>query len=332
MNRLFGTAGAAVYLLSAWSLSLSLTHAQPAGRVPHLCFLTFDPGSTLRANRYGDFFGALRNLGYQDGKTLRVDYFSAEGNSARFAALANECVKRRVDVIVASSTPAALAAKRATKTIPIVITPLGDPVGSGLVDSLSRPGGNLTGTTFVAPAMAAKRMELLKEAVPSVSRVLVLSYLVDPIAPPQVEQIKAVAERLAVKLLIREIRSPEDLPAAFEAGARESVDAVMPTNESIFMANRQRVIELASKHRLPGIYWNRAFAEAGGLIVYAANLPSLNARSAAYVDRVLKGAKPGDLPIEQPSSFELIVNLKAAKALGISIPKLLVMRADRVIE
>ena len=319
-------------LLASMHLPSTLTHAQPAEGTPRLCFLTFDPGSTLRSNRYGDFFDALRKLGYQDGRTVRVDYFSAEGNSERFAALAAECVKRRASVIVASTTPAALAAKRATSTIPIVLTPLGDPVGSGLVDSLSRPGGNVTGTTQSAPAMAAKRMELLKEAVPHVSRVLVLSYLIDPIAPPQVEQIKVVAEKLGVKLLIREIRTAEDLSAAFEAGARENVDAVMPTNESIFVANRRRVIELASKYRLPAIYFNLAFAEAGGLMVYAANLPSLNARSAAYVDRVLKGVKPADLPIEQPSKFDFVVNLKAANALGISIPQTLLMRADQVIQ
>jgi putative tryptophan/tyrosine transport system substrate-binding protein len=327
MNRLVGMVAIAHLLVAA-----SSAHAQPAGGTARMCFLTFDPGSTMKSNRYGDFFGALRNLGYQDGKTLRVEYLSAEGKSERFPALAAECVKRRVDVIVASSTPAALAAKKATSTIPIVITPLGDPVGSGLVSSLSRPGGNLTGTTLLAPAIAAKRMELLKEAVPRVSRVLVLSYLIDPIAPPQVEQIKAVAEKLGVKVVIREIRTAEDLPAAFEAGARENVDAVMPTNESIFVANRQRVIELASKHRLPGIYFHRAFAQDGGLLVYAPNLPLLQARSAAYVDQVLKGAKPADLPIEQPSKFELIVNLKAANALGISMPQLLLLRADELIQ
>lgn len=328
MNLAFGLASAMLLL----TLVQTPSHAQPAGVMPRLCFLTFDPGSTLRSNRYGDFFGALRNLGYHDGKTLRVDYFSAEGSSERFPDLASDCVKRRADVIVATTTPAALAAKRATKTIPIVITPLGDPVGSGLVASLSRPGGNLTGTTQAAPAMAAKRMEMLKEAVPRVSRVLVLSYLVDPIAPPQVEHIKTVAAKLGVKLVIREIRTADDIPAAFEAGARENVDAVMPTNESIFVANRQRVVELASKYRLPGMYFNRAFAEAGGLLVYAPNLAPLNARSAAYVDRVLKGAKPADLPIEQPSSFELIVNLKTANALGVSMPKVLLMRADQLIQ
>lgn len=320
-----------IFLLACLSFA-AVAAAQSGSAKARLCFLTFDPGSTLQSNRYGAFFNALRGLGYEGGRTLQVEYFSAEGKNERFAALADECVKRRVDVIVASTTPAALAAKRATKTIPIVITPLGDPVGSGLVDSLSHPGGNLTGTTLAAPALAAKRMELLKEAVPRVSRVLVLSYLIDPIAPPQVEQIKTVAERLRVNLVIREIRTAEDLAAAFEAGAREKVDAFIPTNESIFVANRQRVIELAAKYRLPGIYFNRAFAEAGGLMVYTPNLAPLQARSAVYVDRVLKGAKPADLPIEQPSRFELIVNLKAANALGISIPPTLMLRVDQVIQ
>jgi len=319
-------------LLGLLGLLPSAAHAQSPEGTPRLCFLTFDPGSTLQSNRYGDFFNALRDLGYQHGRNLHVDYLSAEGKGERFASLAAECVKRRANVIVPSTTPAALAAKKATASIPIVTTPLGDPVASGLVASLARPSGNVTGTTLMASAIAAKRMELLKELLPRVSRVLVLSYLTDPIAPPQVAEIGKVADRLGVKVLVREIRTAEDLAPAFEAGAKEKAEAVLTTKESIFLTNRQRVIDLATRYRMPGIYWNRAFAEAGGPMAYAANRALLEARSAAYVERVLKGAKPADLPIEQPAKFELIVNVRAAKALGITIPPSLMLRADEVIQ
>jgi putative ABC transport system substrate-binding protein len=310
----------------------SLARAQPSTGPAQICFLTFDPGSTMRSNRFGDFFNALSNLGYRQGKNVQVHYLSAEGRNENFPVLADECVKRRVNVIVATSTPAALAAKKATSSIPIVTTPLGDPVGSGVVDSLSHPTGNITGTTFLAPALAAKRVELLREAVPGVSRILVLSYLIDPIAPPQVAQIKAVADRMGIKVLVREIRTAADLTAAFEAGAREKVDGLLTTNESIFMANRQRVIELAAKYRLPGIYWHRAFAHSGGFMIYGADYTALYARSAAHVDKVLNGVKPSDLPIEQPTRFELVINLRTAKTLGISVPQSLLVRADQLIE
>ena len=195
------------------------TQAQPAKRIPRLCFLTFDPG-TPQSSRFGPFFQSLRDLGYVDGQTISIDYLSAAGRGEQFPALAADCMRLKADIIVVTTTPAAQAAMTATRTIPIVMHLLGDPVGTGLVTSLAQPGGNVTGTTLLASGLSAKRLGLLKEIVPRLSRVLVLSYLVDPIAAPQVKELESAAHSLGVKLLVRDIRTADDLPAAFETGAR----------------------------------------------------------------------------------------------------------------
>src|SRR5215468_421932 len=210
-----------------------------AGSIPRLCFLTFDP-STLQSNRFSGFFQGLRDLGYVDGQSIAIDYLSADGHGERFPALAAECLRLKADIIVVTTTPAARAAKNATQTIPIVMYPLGDPVGTGLVASLARPGSNVTGLTFMASGLAAKRLELLKEAVPTISRVLVLTYLVDPIAAPQVREMEQAARTVGVNLVVRDIRSADDLPAAFDAGSRERVEGVITTAESIFAAESKR--------------------------------------------------------------------------------------------
>ena len=305
--------------------------AQQAGKTPRLCFLTFDPGTT-QSNRFGPFFEHLRDLGYVDGRTINIDYLSADGQGERFPALAADCLRLKADIVVVTTTPAAEAAKKATRTIPIVMIPLGDPVTTGLVASLARPGGNVTGLTFMAAGLTAKRLALLKEAVPGISRVLVLSYLVDPIAAPQVKELENAAHSLRVKLLVRDIRTADDLPTSFDAGARERVEGVLTTAESIFVAHRERVVELAAQHRFPGMYPYRRIVDAGGLMAYDSYTPNLLARAAAYVDKILKCAKPSDLPIEQPTKFDLVVNLKTAKALGLTIPPSLLARADQVIE
>ena len=304
--------------------------APPARKVPRLCFLTFDPG-TPQSSRFDPFFQGLRNLGYVNGQTITIDYLSPDGRSERFPALANDCLRLRADIIVVTTTPAAQAAKNATRAIPIVMIPLGDPVGTGLVASLARPGGNVTGLTFMASGIAAKRLGLLKEAVPRISRVLVLSYLVDPIAAPQVKELERAAHSLGVKLLVRNIQTADDLPAAFDAGAREGAEGVLATAESIFVAERTRVVQLAAQHRLPGMYPYRDVVDAGGLMAYDSYTPLLT-RAAAYVVKILKGSKPADLPIEQPTKVELVINLKTAKALGLTIPQSLLQRADHVIE
>ena len=267
-----------------------------------------------------------------DGQTITIDYRSADGRGERFPALATDCLRLKADIIVVTTTPAAQAAKNATRAIPIVMYPLGDPVATGLVASLARPGGNVTGLTFMASGLAAKRLELLKEAVPRISRVLVLSYLVDPIAAPQVKELQSAAHSLGVTLLVRDIRAVDDLPAAFDAGARERAEGVLTTAESIFIVQAQRVVQLAAQHRLPGMYPFRRMVDAGGLMAYDSYTSTLHARTATYVDKILKGARPADLPIEQPTKFELIINRKTAKALGLTIPPSLLLRADEIIE
>ena len=307
------------------------THAQQPKKMPRLCFLTFDPG-TLVSTRFKPFFQGLRDLDYVDGQSITIDYLSADGQGERFPALAADCLRLKADIIVATTTPATQAAKNATQAVPIVMYPLGDPVGTGLVASLTRPGGNVTGLTFMASGLAAKRLELLKEAVPTISRVLVLSYLVDPIAAPQVRELEQAARAVDVHLLVRDIRSANDLPAAFDSGSREGVEGVITTAESIFAAEGKRVVELAVQHKLPGLYPYRLMAEAGGLIAFDSYTPSFQAHTANYVDKILKGAKPSDLPVEQPTKFELTINIRTAKTLGLTIPPSLLVRADEVIE
>jgi putative ABC transport system substrate-binding protein len=313
---------------AAWPLA---ARAQQPKKIPRLCFLTFDPG-TLESTRFRVFFQALRDLGYVDGQTITIDYLSAEGQGERFPALAADCVRLKADTIVVTTTPAANAAKNATSAIPIVMYPLGDPVVTGLIASLARPGGNVTGLTFMASGLAAKRLELLKEAVPKISQVLVVSYRVDPIAEPQLKELEVAAASLGVKLLVRDVRTADDIPAAFDAGAREGAEGVLTTAESIFAAEGKRVVQLALEHRLPGLYPYRLMADAGGLMAFDSYTLSFQARTATYVDKILKGANPSDLPVEQPTKFELIINLKTAKALGLTIPPMLLTRADEVIE
>jgi putative ABC transport system substrate-binding protein len=260
----------ALCVATAW---LCAAQAQAPKNVPRLCFLDFklDPG-TLRSTRFDGFFQGLRDLGYVDGQTITIDYLSADGRGERFPDLVAECLRRKVDIIAVSTTPAAQVAKSATHTIPIVMIALGDPVGTGLVNSLANPGGNVTGMSMMVPELATKRLELLKEAVPGISRVLVLSYLVDPIAPLQVKALKAAAPLLGVTLQIQDIRTADDLPAAFDAGARERAEGLLTTAESIFIAQRARISELAARYRLPAMYpYSIQVTDAGGLMAYDVN-------------------------------------------------------------
>ncbi|MFZ1087806.1 MAG: ABC transporter substrate-binding protein [Xanthobacteraceae bacterium] len=311
-----------------WPLA---ARAQQSKKIPRLCFLTFDPG-TLQATRFA-FFEGLRDLGYVDGQSINIDYLSAEGRGERFPALAAECLRRQADIIAVSTTPAAQAAKNATRTIPIIMIALGDPVGTGLVDSLAQPGRNVTGMSMMVPEVAAKRLGLLKEAVPGISRVLVLTYLDDPIAPLQVKASKDAARSLGVTLQIQDVRTGDDLPAAFEAGAKEHAEGLLTTAESMFAVHRARVAELAARYRLPAMYcYSAHVADAGGLMAYDINYSDLQRRAATYVDRILKGAKPADLPVQQPTKFEFVINLKTAKTLGLTFPPGLLAIADEVIE
>jgi putative tryptophan/tyrosine transport system substrate-binding protein len=314
---------------AAWPV---LARGQAFDNLPRLCFITFDPASS-RATRFEAFFQALANLGYVDRKTITIDYLSAEGQGERFPSLAAECLRLKADIIAVSSTPATQAAKKATLTIPIVMIGLGDPVGTGLVNSLAQPGGNVTGMSMMIGEVASKRLELLKEALPGISRVLVLSYLADPIAPLQIKAMQQAAGSLGVTLQIHNIQTADDLPAAFDAGAKEHAEGLIVTAESIFVVQRARVSELAARDRLPAMYpFTIQVADAAGLMAYDVNYPDLERRAATYVDRILKGAKPSDLPVQQPTKFALVINLKTAKSLGINVPPSLLARADEVIE
>jgi putative ABC transport system substrate-binding protein len=326
-REFIGTLGGAVVALPV------LAPAQHP-KIPRLCFHTFDPGTLQsRSPRFDPFFESMRDLGYADGQTIAINYLSADGHGDQFPTLAAECLRLNADIIAVSTTPAAQAAKNATRTIPIVMIALGDPVGTGLVNNIAQPGGNITGMSLMVPEVAAKRLGLLKEAVPGISRVLVLSYLDDPIAPLQVKALKDAARSLGLTLQIHDIRSGDDLAAAFDAGAKERAEGLLTTAESMFIVHRARVSELAARYRLPAIYpYSMQVVDAGGLMAYDVNISDLFRRAATYVDKILKGAKPSDLPVQQPTKFEFVINLKTAKTLGLSFPPGLLAIADKVIE
>ena len=325
-----------VVLLAAIALLAvpPVSEGQQSKTIPRLCFLGFEPYTLGTRPGIDAFFEALRDLGYVDGRSIIIDYLSADGRGERFPALAAECLRRKADVIVPSTTPAALAAKNATRTIPIVLLAMGDPVGTGLVTSLARPGANVTGTSLMVSDLAAKRLELLKEAIPGISRVHVLSYLADPIARLQVKAMKEAAQSLGVTLQVHDIQSADDLPAAFDAAVGEGAEGLIVTTETIFIIHRARVSELAARHRLPAMYAAAMMVRdgGGGLMAVSVIIDDLVRATASYVDRVLKGEKPADLPVQQPTKFELVVNLKAAKALGLTLPPAFLARADEVIE
>jgi putative ABC transport system substrate-binding protein len=308
--------------------------AQPSKRIPQLCFLTFDPGTLqTRSPRFDGFFRGLQDLGYVQGRNINISYLSADNKGDRFPTLIDECLSLKPDVIAVTTTPAAHLLKKATRTVPIVMVALGDPLGTGLVDSLSRPSGNITGMSLMVPQLAVKRLELLKELVPDISRVLVLSFLADPIAPLQVHAMEEAARSLGVTLQVQDIRTVDDLPAAFAAASRAGAQGALITEESMFIVHRARVTELAARHKLPAVYpFVLPVTDANGLMAYTVKAPDVHRNAAAYVDRILKGAKVMDLPVQQPTQFEFVINLRAATALGLAIPPPLRLRATEVIE
>ena len=304
---------------------------QPA-KVPRIGILG-GSSATAAAVPIEAFRQGLRERGWVEGKNVAIEYRWAEGKYDRFPDLAAELVHLRVDVIVALNTPAALAAKQATRTIPIVTVAVRDPVESGLVASLARPGGNITGLTIaVGPELVGKQLELLKEAVPQVSRVAVLWNPTHPAHPPQLREAEGAARSLGVRLQPLGVSSPNEFDSAFAAMTRERAAAGLVLADSMFFAHRTRLADLATKSRLPVMYGLREHVEAGGLMAYAANLADLFRLAAGYVHKILKGAKPADLPVEQPTKFELVINLKTAKALGLTIPQSVLFRADKLIE
>ena len=306
--------------------------AQQAGKVYRIGYLSAPSRASVEQVLQA-FLRKLRELGWVEGHNLIIEYRWAEGNVERLPDLAAELVRRNVDVIVAPAGSAALAAKNATSSIPIVMIFPSDPVEMGLVASLSRPGGNVIGTTFTpGPEIFGKQLQILKEAVPHASRVAVLSNPADASFALQVREVEATARSLGIRLQHVEARGPEEFESAFAAMARERADALLVNGTSTFLAHRVRLAELAVKGRLPTMHSFRESVEAGGLMAYAVNMADFVGRAAVYVDKILKGAKPADLPVEQPTKFELVINLKAAKALGISVPQSLLLRADEVIQ
>ena len=281
------------------------------------------------------FQQGLRERGYVEGQNIVIQYQSADGKIERFTELARELVDHHPDLIVASNTPAALAAKQATTTIPIVVPVMGDPVGDGLVTSLARPAGNITGMTFLGPELATKRLELLKQALPTMSRVAALLHpgaYGESTMKQMLRAMEGGAGTLSMQLQLVEVQGAGEFDRAFEKMIRERADALIVLPSPMLFSERRKIVDLATKHRLPSIAMDRAFVELGGLMSYGASIRDLFRRAGVYVDKVLEGSKPADLPVEQPTKFELVVNLKTAKALGIEMPQTLLARTDEVIE
>ena len=307
--------------------------APQAASLPRIGYLSAGSLSDLRQSRYLEAFRqGLHELGYVDGQTIAIEFRRADGKADRLPGLAAELARLKVNVIVAVSTPAVQAAKHATETIPIVMVAVGDPVAAGFVASLARPGGNITGLSTMTPELVGKQMELLKEVVPKVSRVAFLGNPANPNHAQQVRDAQDGARALGVRLQPLEARGPSEIDHAFAAITTERADAVIVHVDGMLLDHRTRIADHAARRRLPTVSGQSDHAEAGGLLAYGPGLSDRFRRAATYVDKILKGAKPGDLPVEQPTKFELVINLKTAKALGLTIPPSLLQRADELIQ
>ncbi len=306
-------------------------HAQQPGEVARIGYLG-SSSPALEAHLVGAFRQGLRDLGYTEGQNILIEYRWAEGRYDRYPDFAAELVRLKVDVILTRGTPGALAAKRATQTIPSGMAAIGDAIEAGLVPSLARPGGNITGLTRISPEMDGKRLELLKEIVPRLSRVAILLNRANPSTALHWKQAQAPAKALRLKLEPVEVKAAEEFEAAFAAVARQRPGALFILADQFLLAHRARIVDFAARRSLPAMYSYREFVDAGGLIAYAPSSADMFRRAATYVDKILKGAKPADLPVEQPTLFELVINLKTAKALGLTIPQSIPIRADQVIQ
>ena len=318
---------------AAWPLA---ARAQQTGKVNRIGFLVTGALDSAEAQAILDAFRqGLRERGYVEGQDIVIEYRGADGKMERFPELATELVRLNLDLIVAGNTPAARAVREATSTIPIVVPNMGDPVGDGLVASLARPGGNITGMTFLGPELAAKRLELLKQALPTISRVAALWHpgvYGESTTREMIRKMEAAARTLLVQLQLVEVREAAEFDQAFLAMVRERADALIVLPSPMLFNERRHIVDLATRHRLPSIAMARELAELGGLMAYGASIRDLFRRAGVYVDMILQGAKPADLPVQQPTKFELVINLKTAKALGVDVPPTLLAIADEVIE
>jgi len=311
-------------------LTQLLSAAQNPAKVPRIGYLSAGPSGpspNIEVFRQG-----LRALGYVEGQTITIEYRYAAGRDDRLADLAAELVRLKVELIVTDSSPAARAAKQASKTIPIVMSASGDPIGTGLIASLARPGGNITGLTHLSPELSGKRLELLKETFPKASRVAVLWNGANPDKASDFRETEAAARAFGVQLQSLEVRTANDFDKAFVAATSKRAQALITLSDPLTGSHGRRILDFTLKNRLPAMYGEKGFVEAGGLMAYGHIPAELHRRAATYVDKILKGTKPAELPVEQPTKFEFIINLKAAKQIGLTIPPNVLVRADRVIK
>ena len=305
--------------------------AQQTGTVYRIGFLG-NSTAALEANLVAPFREGLRDLGYVEGRNVLIEYRWAEGKYDRFPALIGELLALRVAVIVTAGTPATLAVKKATTSVPLVMTAVGDPVGTGIVPSLSHPGGNITGLTAISTEVDAKRLELLREVVPSVSYIALLWNAASPLQVLAEKQVQAAAQVLRMRVLSLGVKTEEEIKSALAVMARERPDALLVLADRLLLHHRALIMDFATRHRLPGVHAYRELVEAGGLMSYGPSYADMHRRAAYFVDRILKGAKAGDLPVERPAKFDLVINMKAAKALGLTIPQSVLLRATDVIQ
>jgi putative tryptophan/tyrosine transport system substrate-binding protein len=305
--------------------------AQPAGKVYRIGFLG-NSTEPLEANLVGPFREGLRERGYVEGRDLTIEYRWAEGAYERFPALIAELIALKLDIIVTAGTLAALAVKRTTTTIPLVMVAVGDPIGTGLVKSLARPGGNLTGLVSIGPDLEGKRLELLTQIVPKLSSVAFLANPANPIHLTSEKQASAAAKALRLKVVFFPVRAEGEFDPAFQAIVGQRSGALVMLADRLFLHHRARIVEFTARHRLPAVYAYNELVQVGGLMSFGPSYPEMHRRAAYFVDRILKGARATDLPMEQPSKFELILNLRTARTLGLVIPQEVLQRADQVIE
>jgi putative tryptophan/tyrosine transport system substrate-binding protein len=307
------------------------TRAQQSGKVPRIAFLGLNSAETAQQLVVA-FRQGLRERGWVDGENIIIELRFADGKAERLPALVAQLIKGKIDIIVATSSVTTRIAQEATKTIPIVMTTSADALGEGFVTDLAHPGGNITGMTFFAgPESAGKQLELLKTAIPTAARIAVLTNPTSGAHAAFVRESRIAARAFGVQLQVSEARSPDQLDAAFAAMTRERAQALLVVSDAMFYGQRRRIVDLAATNRLPAMYSQKEFVDAGGLMSYGANLPDMYRRAAGHIDKVLKGTKPGDIPVEQPTTFELVINVKTAMALGLNLPQSLLLRADQVI-